>query len=308
MKKIIKPVGLRAAIAVALSLSFIIYPQLRVSAVKAAYAAADLKSQSRLRTDAARYENAIRAIGEIATMKLETPDDLKRAIAILNRERPNLRFHLSKLVVMGINDSTLSSAAKKRVSDKQAAEAFAKELDADPKAVLKLNGAAALQTRMRQSSEADAATLRRVAERLKEAAEKIKKTRQARILPRFGATDELKLIRANFNATRQPVGAPNPLVMFPQGGLAETIVTVLVIVFVVVVVVPAAIGLILVLGTAIKNAITNLFTEDGQDALSECQKRADDELERCLDSARIQPFPLNLAGETICNTNSVLSG
>ncbi|HLF83670.1 MAG TPA: hypothetical protein VI837_05790, partial [Blastocatellia bacterium] len=109
----------------------------------------------------------MRAIAGISTMKLETTEDVKRAIAILDRERPNLKLFFSKLVVMGLSDSTFSNAVKKKMPDKQAAESFLKGLQADHKAVLRLDGAESLATRLQRSAESDAAILRRAGERLK---------------------------------------------------------------------------------------------------------------------------------------------
>ena len=172
MKKVLS-VTLRMFIATALSISFLIYSPLRLSSVGAATrVVADLRSESQYRIEASRYDDAIRAIASVSSMKLENPDELKKALAIFDREGPQLKFHGSKLIVLGLNDSTFTASVKKASPDQAAAEALIKELRADPKAILKLNGAQSLVTRLRQSTEADAATLRRVAERFKEAAAK----------------------------------------------------------------------------------------------------------------------------------------
>lgn len=129
-----------------------------------------------LKSDAARYENAIRAVAGIASMTLENPDVLKSALAILDREGPNLRFHGSQLIVLGLNDYTFTASVKKASPDKASAEALIKQVRANPKAVLKLDGAQLLAMRLRQSTEADVATLRRVAGRFKDAASKFERS------------------------------------------------------------------------------------------------------------------------------------
>ena len=158
--------------------SFVIYSPLRISTAKAAYLANEIKSESQYRTEAGLYESALGAIAGIATLKLDTPNDLKQALAIFDRARPGLKFFSSKLVVIAISDSAFSGAVKKKASSKLAAEAFLEELKADPKVVSRLDGAATLTTRLQQTAQADAAILRRVAERLKDAAERIKNTSQ----------------------------------------------------------------------------------------------------------------------------------
>lgn len=174
MKKIATSVAIGVIIVAALSLNFINYPSLRVSsAAPASAGAADAKSESQFRSEAARYDAAIRAIGAIATTKLDTVGDLKKALAVLEFEHQNLQFRFSKLVVLALADATFSNTVKaKTASGREAAEAFLSELKADPKAIFKLNGAEPLKTRLQRSDEADAKTLRRVADRLKAIAEK----------------------------------------------------------------------------------------------------------------------------------------
>jgi hypothetical protein len=285
MKNIANPFRLRNGIAHALCLSFLIYLPLRVSSAEAAaHVAADLKSESQFRSEASRYDGAIRAISGIATMTLGTGDDLKKAFAILDRERPNLKFHRSKLVVLGLNDSTYTSALKKKVPDKRAAEAFAKEVAADRKALLKLEGAESLVTRMRRSVEADAATLRRIADRLKEAAEKIKKAGQGRTSPSEGAADGFKLVRAGFSEAAQPTAAPDLLLMSSQGGPAELLLVVLL--------AYAVLLVVTLYGVAIASFF-NIGTKEDEDAVASCQVKADDGYLRCVSAASDLPsgFP-----------------
>ena len=167
MRSIFNSAMLSATVAIALLINLIAPPQLSASSARMELRTAnmDLKSESQVRSEAARYESAIRAIGDIASMRLENPDEMKKALAILDREGPNLKFQRSKLIVLGLGDSTFAASVKKAAPDKAAAETLIKEVNADPQAVLKLNGAQPLVTKLGQSTEADAATLRRVSER-----------------------------------------------------------------------------------------------------------------------------------------------
>jgi hypothetical protein len=178
MKKKAIQVALRAGMII-LCLSFIGYTPARVSSERVTTTtlpcpAVDLKSETQLRSEASRYDSAVRVIGGIATMKLATVGDLKKAIDIVNREHPNLRFRFSKLIVLAISDPTFSSAVKARTAaGSQAAEAFLREIQADPKTILRLTGAEPLKTRLQRTDEANAATLRRTADRFKAIAKKL---------------------------------------------------------------------------------------------------------------------------------------
>jgi hypothetical protein len=288
MKKIANSFTLRAGIASALCLSFIIYSPLRVSSAKAATrTSADLKTESQLRAEASRYDGAIRAIAEVATMKLDTPEDLKKAFAVLDRERPNLKFHRSKLIVLGLSDSTFSSAIKKKAPNKQAAEAFAKELKADRKAILKLNGAESLTSRIRRSAESDSATLRRAGERLKEAAETIKKAGQRSAAPGAVPLDGLMLLQAGFSEVTQPTASLETLMMTPQGGPAETIMIIAVTVALVFMV--ASYGYLAA-------EYMGVGEKEDQDEVAACQQTVDGRYSTCVSEARDLPsgFPLYL--------------
>jgi len=51
----------------------------------------------------------------------------------------------------------------------------------------------------------------------------------------------------------------------------------------------------------------NVFTKEGQDKVAECERQADDDLQRCLNQARTAPFPLNLAAEAGCDADWLLA-
>ena len=250
--------------------AFVLYAPSQLSSA-ASPAAFELKSASQYRAEASRYDAAIRAISGITTMKLETEDDLKSAIAILDRERPNLRFHRSKLVSLAINDSTFSSAVKKKSPDLKAAEAFLKELSADRTLVLKLDGAEALKTRFLRSDGSEAGILKRAGERLKEAADRIKqKTRVAHAR----ATQKVEVNYLEGREALHPDLEPSALT--PN---LQVVTEVIAVIFIAVIAIE-----VVVYGAII---VKNVSTEEGRDEIAECQERADGRYLRCISDANV---------------------
>lgn len=289
-------VTLRVVIATALCVSFLLYPQMRISSV-AAVAADEPKSESQFKSEASKYESAIRAIGGIATMKLDTADGLKQAIAIVDRERPNLKLYRSKLVAMALSDSTFVRAVKKVAVNESAAETFLKSLIADRKVVLNLEGAKSLQTRLERSIERDAATLSQAGERLKAAADSFKPTSQLREAPDSRSHDGYTLVRVRADETR-PFGSPVSSVLLPVDPVTIIAGVALAAALVVVGVFAA---------TAIRNLYNSTFTEEGRDRVAECQKQADDRLEACVAAANKQFFPFNVPLLAACSAQWLLS-
>lgn len=281
MKKFAIPAWVRAAVATVLCLSFIVYPQLRLSSVRAAAGpAADVKSESQLRNEASRYDAAIRAIGGVAAMKLDTPGDLAKAVAILDSERPNLRFHRSKFVVIGLSDSTFVSSVRRKLPNKQAAETFAAQLAADSKLALTVDGAEALKTRIRRSIDSDAATLRRAAERLRDAAAKFKK---ARITPAPGATDEFKVLKAGFSDSPRSVALSETSALPAIDPLSVVVIVVVVIAY----------AGIIYYGLRWYGPTIGIGTEEDKDQVADCQNATDTRYNQCVAEARDLPsgFP-----------------
>jgi len=123
-----------------------------------------------LRTEAARYDVALRAISAIASMNLKNRDQLKSGLAIFERHRPHLKFQTSKLITLATDDPIFSAAVRRATPDKQAAHALMEELRADPKSVRRLGGVQVLATRLGQTLAADVQSLQLVRERFLEAA------------------------------------------------------------------------------------------------------------------------------------------
>jgi hypothetical protein len=282
MRRIINSITVKAGIAATLCISLVLYPALRTSA-KATYAGSDLKNESQVRSEASRYDGAIRAIASVASMKLENPDELKKALAILDREGSNLKFNRSKLIVLGLGDSTFANSVKKASSNKAAAEGLITEISSDPKAVFKLSGAQGLVTRIRQSAQTDAATLRRVAERLKAIAAKLKQTSNERGIPENAGPRALKFTAVGYRKT----GESN------ESSLSFTVPQD-----------PASVLIALVLVAVVFYVVGHQVAQ--QDEIAECQEAAEASRSKCVTAARRQPFPLNLAAEALCDSEWLL--
>jgi hypothetical protein len=278
-------VMLRAGTVMALCSSLLLYPALRVSA-SLATARVEVKSESQFRSEAALFNRALSAVASITTMKLDTGEDLKRALAILDRERPNLKLHRSKLVAASLSDATLIAAVKRRATDARSADSLIKELEADPKNVLKLAGAEALRSRLQQSAETDATTLRRVAQRLKDAGEKLQKAAQIRSSTRDDQ-NELKFTRVRFSKAPEPHVTPETT-MAPGPGTV-------ILIIIATAVVCAVIGYV-------GGRLTNYL--DLEDDIAECQEGADRIYARCLagteNLASGFPFFLKEAATALC--------
>jgi len=200
--------------------------------------------------------------------------------------RPNLKLFLAKIVVMSLNDATFMSAVKKSSPTKQAAEELIKALNADRKAVLKLNGAEALKSRIEQSLKTDAETLRLASERLKAAAEKIKKASQSTTGEVWGFTD-LRVTRVGFIETppyvaeRASVRAQDPVLT----GLA----------------ILAGMAIAVVIAEAAVFVLELFLFKAQEDDGSNCVEDAARKFEECQNAANLSPFPLNIVAVAICD-------
>ncbi len=281
---------LRNVIGASLCFAFVLYSPMRLSVASASFhTPAVLKTESQYRSEASRYEAAIRAITPITTMRLDTPDDLAKAVAVAERELPNFKLRFSKFVVTGLSDSAFAAVVKKRISDKKAAEAFKKELNADRSALLKLDGAEALRTRIVRSAEADAALLNRVGQRLKEAAEKIKTAASGNAGLRSWPIKEDEIVNARFVVIEPPesIGLPASIALEPLSASAA---------------VAIAVTVSLLAGFVIGYVTNDLSTV--QDEEEACLQKAEDDYNSCMRAAAGLPggFPFFLreSARAIC--------
>jgi hypothetical protein len=122
-----------------------------------------------LKSDAARYDVAMRTIAGVTSMRLANPQELKAALAIIKEQLKHLKLHRSKLVNFVLNDYTFTTALKEACPNQRAAEALMRELRANPKTVFNLRRVHLLSMRLVESIRADTTMLRRIAQRLREA-------------------------------------------------------------------------------------------------------------------------------------------
>lgn len=283
-----KSAMVKGVIALGLSMIFITYPGMKTSATTPTNAVPTAKSEAQFKSEASSYERALLAISRISSAKLDTPEALQEAIELFKSQRTNINFHRSKLVVKAMSDPNFAAGVKRVATNVKNGERLLKELSADPNRVLKLDGTKTLIAALDQSSRADAAILQQVGEKLKAAADKIKESNTERGALRH-SNSEISIIKAKFYETDQPSPTSNNSLLLDP-------VTVIAIVAVAAAVVVTTVFV----ATAIKNLYENLFTEDGRDAVTTCQRQADDRLAVCLRSAGRLSFFLKLAAEGLC--------
>jgi hypothetical protein len=270
--------------------------------VPRASAAADLnlKSESQLKSEASLYDTAIRELGRVSSMKLASPDESKIAIAILKRQVPNLRLLRSKLIVLGLADSTFANAVRTKAgTEKKSQQEFAAELAKDQTSILKLSGADSLKNSILRTIEADTSRMRKVAEQLKQASAEIKTNAKSH---HSGAVA----------SAETEAGTSNPV--FPR--LSDKDVATLLVVAAVIIFPPLGLALALIAANAVGALVAESFvgtaivlvgelkgaagTQKERDAIDACLNKVNDAGDACLTAADHLIFPLNLAAEDAC--------
>ncbi len=304
MKKLSRSTTSRALTATFLSFTFLPSPQMMISPARSAQEPLKLRSASQLRTEASLYDTAIREIGRVATMKLETIDDIKAANSIIKQHVRNLRYSRPRLAVMGFGDSTFVGAVRERTRDSKSTEAFALELAKDPNAILKLSGASFLKDRIVRSVETDIALLKKVAERLKKASDDIK----AKIKPHHAPPTKSEVWSSGLRGVRSWSGdnaasiPASTLEISTKGVISVLIVVALVMNPGLLVNLP---GLALA-GTAIANMIENFGTEEGRDRIAKCLDSQDEEYTSCVERGRGLCCGLDILWEASCVADLIL--
>lgn len=267
---------------------------------------AEPKSVSQLRTEAGVYEAAIREISRISTMSLSTPEQLKTANAIVAKHRQNLRYANSKLLVLGLNDLTFTNSVKASIKDESAFESFLKEVNSDPNAVLKFTGAQTLKSRFASSIDADKSLLRKVAERLKQAASDIQSKYKQHHRPSInaiGPVDNAIETALAPNIQRAVAEIANLAV------IATTIVAAtLVCAGCVVLFSNYVVGQLAVVGSVgvALRVFDLIVSEDSRNSLADCLNEIEALRETCHQQAAAQPFPLNLGAAAVCEADYLL--
>lgn len=288
MRQTKSSVALNGVIALSLSLFLMSYPGARTAATVSTSGSVTTKTEAQFKAEASSYEKTLLAISRISSSNLDTPEALKQALEVFKQQRTNLNFHRSKLVVRAFNDPTFSAAVKKAASSVKDGEKLIKDLIADRSAVLKLDGAKNLVSVLSDSRQKDAAILKQAGDHLKAASEKIKASAdKGAFVP--GAS-RLQLVRANYlvTDTSNPEFATAPVMIDPVTVIASVALA------------AAVIVATIFITTAIQNLYQNLFTEEGRDAVTDCQRQSDERLSVCLTSAGRLSFPLNIAAEGLC--------
>lgn len=158
-----KPLIVRLTIATMLVLSLAI-TQWPLPSKSAPVASLNLKSASQILSEAKTFDTAIQTINGISSLNLKDDSNLKTVESTLETQVPKLKLVRSKLIALALDDSTLISAAKAKLSDQKAAEQFAIEVSKDVNAVLKLSGATAVRDRIQRGLQADLAKIQQTAQ------------------------------------------------------------------------------------------------------------------------------------------------
>jgi hypothetical protein len=158
-----KTLIVRLTIATMLVLSLAI-TQWPLPSKSAPVASLNLKSASQILSEAKTFDAAIQAINGISSLNLKDDSNLKTVESTLETHVPKLKLVRSKLIAVALNDSTLISDAKAKLSDQKAAEQFAIEVSKDVNAVLKLSGATAVRDRIQSNLQADLAKIQKTAQ------------------------------------------------------------------------------------------------------------------------------------------------
>jgi hypothetical protein len=263
-----------------------------------AAATLNLKSESQLKTEAGLYDTAIREISRLADLKLANPDTSKTALSIIDKQAPNLKFGRSKLIALGLGNSTFVSAVKAKGADKKSTEQFGQELSKDPNSILKLNGASAVADQIRNSAAADIAKLQKVAQLLRQAGADIKAKAHHAVKARSTAT------------------VSEAALTLPPAGLTTEQIVILVVVVAVIAFPPLGIVLVDISSPAVAGVIAaalvaeaallvarlveNAGTDKGRDRVAECEDNAAARKRHCISEAGDLPFPISIAAEDAC--------
>lgn len=258
---------------------------IRATAANAVAADLSLRSESQLRNEATLFQTAINEIGRISTMRISTNKELAVANAIVDKHLPNLKFARSKLIAMGLADSTFTAAVKRKGADKAANEQFGIDLAQDPTNIFKVSGGQALGDRMRSALAADTAKIKQVAAVLKKASEDLK-AKQDHHASRTSS--------GVLAASAEPMNAAP--VELSAVDIAVIVVVVAVIAFPLlalvlvnistgVIVAAVAVGAVVRAAELIGNLVKNASTDEGRDEVAACEDAVDRKYRRCKNSA-----------------------
>lgn len=131
---------------------------------------AEIKPATQLRVEAARYDEAVKAMNAIAAMRIATPAEFADARKLFDAHAGNLRHAAARLAVLGHQDRRYARAVAALLVTPAAAQAFAQQLAADHRYASRLDGAADLRTRMASTLQANTAAYQRALDAMHAAA------------------------------------------------------------------------------------------------------------------------------------------
>ena len=85
----------------------------------ATVASLPFKSVEQLRAEAAAYDKAVAEIASLARTPLDTADQTKVAVAVVERDRPALKLFASKFAAIALDDKTFRDAVLKKLTDEK---------------------------------------------------------------------------------------------------------------------------------------------------------------------------------------------
>jgi len=220
---------LRAATVALTSLGLLTAPMTQAFA---ATTFGNLKTPQQFRADAARYDESVKAIQSIASMRIATPAELNSAVAILQKHSPNLRLSASRLVALGYDDRRFATAIAANLTNERLAVDFARRLAADHTIAARLDGATELRARMAALIKANAAALQSAIDQLQAATLRIT-GKSPGVRPKFLAlppptiwTPSSNIVLAAIAFTFPSIAANAPVLQQPATGTPSTTPTV----------------------------------------------------------------------------------
>jgi hypothetical protein len=134
----------------------------------------NLRIQNRItsyKTEADRFDAAMRGLAAVERMPLNTEADAKQALAVLQRGSAGTQALFGKVVSMAINNSAFKSGVEAEV-DRVSAKTLHLQARQKSTSVTSLRGFSETASAIRREIEGHAATLRRVGDKLQAAAKR----------------------------------------------------------------------------------------------------------------------------------------
>ena len=274
--------------------------------IAAASARVPLKSVEQIRSEAKSYDKAVAEIASLASAPLDTVDQIKAAVALVDRDRDALKLVPSRLAAIGLDDKTFRDAVLKKISDEKSAAAFGKALAADTKIVMSLDGANALQAKFVAQARSDEKALHAAAVAMKKATDKQRAaTGKKEAASSASIADDVAvaaeqtvlgivfltpLVLGAVSILCPPLGI---LLTLESAGLLATAYSSFVAAFVV----GAAAGAVALLAIFAKN----VATDSGRDAVAKCMHDADVALQACYKAAESSVFVPPVVADLECD-------